>query len=90
MTKSELVDRIADAAGISKSAAGKAVDELVVSITGALKKRDTVAIPGLGGFSVRPRKARKGINPRTGESINIPASNAAAFKPALKLKKALN
>lgn len=90
MNKSELIQSMAEASGLNKSDAGKALDAFVSSVQGALKRGDSVAIGGFGSFLVRDRAARKGYNPRTGESIQIKASKAPAFKAALNLKKLLN
>ena len=89
MNKSELVDRIAEAADISKAAAGKALDGFCNSVTDTLKKGDTVTLVGFGTFEVRARKAREGRNPKTGETIKIAASNQPAFKPGKALKDAV-
>jgi len=90
MNKSELVDAIADASGLSKADSGRAVDALVKSVTKALKKGDTVSLVGFGTFSVRKRAARTGRNPRTGETIKIKASKNPAFKAGKALKDAVN
>jgi len=67
MNKSDLVDAIADSAGLSKADAGRAVDSFVGTITGALQSGQAVSLVGFGTFSVRDRAARTGRNPRTGE-----------------------
>jgi DNA-binding protein HU-beta len=90
MNKSELIDAIADAADISKAAAGRALDGMTDAITDALKKGDTVSVVGFGTFSVRERAARDGRNPRTGETIKIKASKNPAFKAGKALKDAVN
>ena len=90
MNKSELVDAIADASGLSKADSGRAVDAMVGSVTAALKGGDTVSLVGFGTFSVRERAARTGRNPRTGESIQIKASKNPAFKAGKALKDAVN
>lgn len=90
MNKSELVDSIAAAAGLTKADAGRALDAFVGSVTKALKKGDTVSLVGFGTFSVRHRAARTGRNPRTGQSIRIAASNNPAFKAGKALKDAVN
>jgi DNA-binding protein HU-beta len=71
MNKSDLVDAIADSAGLSKADAGRAVDSFVSTITGALQSGQAVSLVGFGTFSVRDRAARTGRNPRTGETIQI-------------------
>ncbi|MYH15462.1 MAG: HU family DNA-binding protein [Gammaproteobacteria bacterium] len=90
MNKSELIDQVADAADLSKAAAGRAVDAALDAITGSLKQSEPVSLVGFGTFLVRERAARQGRNPQTGENIQIAASRAAAFKPGKALKDALN
>lgn len=90
MTKAEIVEKMAKDAGISKAAASVAFNSFVDSVTKALKKKDgKVTLVGFGTFSKVRRKARKGRNPQTGESIKIKASNAVRFKPGKALKEAL-
>jgi len=90
MNKSELVDAIAESAGLSKADAGRALDAVVNTITGALKSGDSVSLVGFGTFTVRDRAARTGRNPRTGETIQIKASKNPAFKAGKALKDAVN
>jgi DNA-binding protein HU-beta len=90
MTKSELISKTAEKAGITKVAAEKAVNAAIEAVVEALSKGERVAIPGLGVFNVRQRKARKGRNPRTGKEITIPARKVVAFTAAKSLKEALN
>ena len=90
MNKAELIDEIADAADLSKAAAGRALDSAIDTITKALKKGDTVTLVGFGTFSVRKRNARTGRNPRTGEEIKIKASKVPGFKAGKALKDAIN
>ncbi|HET7209115.1 MAG TPA: HU family DNA-binding protein [Terriglobales bacterium] len=90
MNKGDLVDKIAASAGISKAAAGTAIDTAVDSITAALRKGDRVALIGFGTFSVSQRKARNGRNPQTGATIKIAARRVAKFTPGAELKKAVN
>ena len=90
MNKSDLVDAIADSAGLSKADAGRALDAVVDTVTGALKAGDSVSLVGFGTFSVRDRAARTGRNPRTGETIQIAASKNPAFKAGKALKDAVN
>jgi DNA-binding protein HU-beta len=90
MTKAELVDVMAKDAGISKAAAAKALDSFTANVTKALKKKDgKVTLVGFGTFSKTRRKARKGRNPQTGETIKIKASNAVKFKAGKKLKDSI-
>jgi nucleoid DNA-binding protein len=88
--KADLVSSIAEQAGISKKEAGAAYDAFVNYITDSCQKGERCAVPGLGSFSVSERKARTGRNPRTNESINIPASRNVRFKAGKDLKTSLN
>lgn len=90
MNKTELIDAIADSSGLSKADAERALNGFVEATTKALKKGDQVALVGFGTFSVRDRSARTGRNPRTGETIQIPASKAPGFKAGKALKDAVN
>ncbi len=90
MNKSELIDHVADAAGLSKADAGRAVEAVVSGVTNALKQGDTVAVVGFGTFQVRARAARTGRNPKTKETIQIPASKNPVFKAGKALKDAVN
>ncbi len=90
MTKSELIDGIAENTGLSKTDASKALAATLESITDALKAGDKVALIGFGTFSVSSRAARTGKNPQTGEALAIPASKASKFKAGQKLKDAVN
>ena len=90
MNKSDLVDAIADSAGLSKADAGRALDAVVDTITGALQSGDSVSLVGFGTFTVRDRAARTGRNPRTGQTIQIAASKNPAFKAGKALKDAVN
>ncbi|RLJ20898.1 DNA-binding protein HU [bacterium endosymbiont of Escarpia laminata] len=90
MNKAELIDAMADAADISKAAAGRALDGMVDAITGAMKSGDQVSLIGFGTFSVKARAARQGRNPQTGETIQIKASNIPSFKAGKALKDAVN
>jgi DNA-binding protein HU-beta len=90
MNKSELIDAIASASGLSKADAGRALDGFTSSITNALKAGDSVSMVGFGTFSVKHRAARAGRNPRTGATIQISASNNPSFKAGKALKDAVN
>ena len=79
MNKGELIEAVAAAADLTKADATKAVEAVVDTITRALKKGDQVAIVGFGSFAVKSRAARQGRNPKTGETINIPASRVPGF-----------
>ncbi|QOW21453.1 MULTISPECIES: HU family DNA-binding protein [Lysobacteraceae] len=90
MNKTEFVNAVADAAELSKADASSAVDAMVSVITDALKKGDSITLVGFGTFQVRNRAARQGRNPKTGETIQIKASNNPAFKAGKALKDAVN
>ncbi len=90
MNKAELIDAVAEAADLSKASATRALDAALDSITSALQGGNQVTLVGFGTFSVRPRAARTGRNPRTGEAIQIKASNNPAFKAGKALKDAVN
>lgn len=90
MNKSELIDAIAASAEIPKASAGRALDAVIASITGALKVGDSVALIGFGTFDVKERAARTGRNPQTGQPIEIKASRVPSFKAGKALKDAVN
>ncbi len=90
MKKVELIESVAAKAGITKADAGKAVDALFETITGALKEGDKVPVVGFGTFGVSKRAAREGRNPQTGATVKIAARNAVSFKAGSALKEAIN
>ena len=90
MNKSELIDAIAASADIPKATAGRALDAVIESVTGALKDGDSVVLVGFGTFSVKERAARVGRNPQTGDPINIEAAKIPGFKAGKALKDAVN
>jgi DNA-binding protein HU-beta len=90
LNKSDLIDAIASGADISKAAAGRALDAVVASVTGALKKGDTVSLVGFGTFYASERPAREGRNPATGQTIKIKASKAPKFRAGKALKVGVN
>ncbi len=89
MTKAELIEAVAKSANITKLTAGEAVDATFDGIAKAIRKNKRFQVPGFGTFTVRSRKARKGINPQTGDVISIKASRTVGFKAAPVLKKGL-
>jgi len=89
MNKADLVNHVADSAGLSKAAAGDAVEAVLGGISGALSGGDSVSLVGFGTFSVANRAARTARNPRTGEAINVAASKAPKFKAGKGLKDAV-
>lgn len=90
MNKSQLVDKIAADANISKAAAGRALDAIIGSVTDSLKGGDDVALVGFGTFTVRERAARTGRNPQTGKEIKIAAAKVPAFRAGKGLKDEVN
>jgi DNA-binding protein HU-beta len=85
MNKADLVSKIADDAGLSRSQANDALDSITNAITKALKSGDKVTLVGFGTFSVSKRNARTGRNPQTGEAIKIKAKKVARFKAGKEL-----
>ncbi|WP_438722034.1 HU family DNA-binding protein [Bartonella rochalimae] len=90
MNKSELVNSVAEKAGISKAQAGASVDAFIASVTEALVSGGDVRIPGFGSFEVSHRAATKGRNPSTGAEITIPARSVPKFSAGKSLKEAVN
>ena len=90
MNKAELIDEIARAAEISRSAAERAIDAVVASIKTSLRKDDPVTLVGFGTFYVSKRQARAGRNPRTGEALRIAAAKVPKFRAGKALKDAIN
>ncbi|PJD92679.1 MAG: DNA-binding protein [Legionella sp.] len=90
MNKSELVEAIAQGAGITKISASKIIEVFTNTITDALQKGEQVVLPGFGSFATSVRSARTGRNPQTGETIEIKASRIAKFKAGKKLKDAVS
>lgn len=94
MNKAELIEIASNEAGISKAAAGKALDAVIAAVVKAVSKGDTVTLVGFGTFKSAKRAARTGKNPQTGATIKIPAttvpkfSAGAGFKTAVAGKKA--
>jgi DNA-binding protein HU-beta len=90
VNKTELIEHIAQSADISKAAATRALEALIVAVKTTLKKNGSVTLVGFGTFSVGKRAARIGRNPRTGESIKIKAAKVPKFKAGKGLKDAVN
>jgi DNA-binding protein HU-beta len=89
MNKQELIEAIAKEAGLTKADAKRALEAFTETVKRSLKKGQAVRLIGFGTFSVRRRKARKGVNPRTGAEIKIPARKVPHFTPGAELKSAL-
>ena len=90
MNKSELIEHMAKHADISKAAATRALDALIVGVKTTLKKNNSVSVVGFGTFVVTKRAARAGRNPRTGAAIKIKSSKVPKFRPGKALRDALN
>ncbi|MCW1928192.1 HU family DNA-binding protein [Bhargavaea beijingensis] len=89
MNKTDLVNSVAEATGLSRKDAVNAVESVFSTISDALANGDKVQLIGFGNFEVRERAARKGRNPQSGEEIEIAASKVPAFKPGKALKDAV-
>lgn len=90
MKKTEFIDAVSEKANLSKADATRAVESMIDIISDSLKSGEQVVLTGFGTFLVRKREARSGRNPRTGEVIQIEASNVPAFKAGKALKDAVN
>ena len=90
MNKTELIDKIAEGAGLTKADAKKALEATTAAIKDALVAGDKAALIGFGTFSVNERPAREGINPATKQKITIAAMKVAKFKAGADLDEALN
>ncbi len=89
MTKEELIARMAVSAGVTKVAAGIALNTFTDAVTASLKKGKRVSLVNFGTFTVGKRKARTGRNPRTGDPLRIPAARVAKFLPGKGLKSSV-
>jgi DNA-binding protein HU-beta len=89
VTKSEFVDQVAAESGLSKSDASNAVDAVLTVVEETLKRGGEVTFTGFGKFSVAERGARQGVNPQTGERIQIPAGRVPRFSAGSALKKSV-
>lgn len=90
MNKEDLIEALTSSAGLTKADAGRVVDSVIDTITKALSKGEEVRLAGFGAFVVTKRAASTGRNPRTGETIQIPASKNPKFRAAKALKDVLN
>lgn len=89
MKKADLIEKMAEAADLTKAEAGRALDAFVKSVTESLRDGDEVALVGFGSFKVRTRPARQGRNPKTGEPIQIEAAKLPVFQAGKALKDAV-
>ena len=90
MNKSDLIDAMAEHAGITKAAAKKALECMLIEVEGSLKQGNRVSLVGFGSWSVSRRAAREGRNPQTGQTIQIKAKNVVKFKAGSDLSKSVN
>lgn len=90
MNKTELIAAVVEKTGLTKKDAEKAVNATLEAITAELVNGEKVSLAGFGIFETKTREARTGRNPRTGETTQIPASKAPAFKASKTLKDAVN
>ena len=90
MKKAELVELVAEKAGLTKADATRALEAVFETVTEALAKGEKVPVAGCGTFAVSKRDAREGRNPQTGEKVKIAARNAVTFKAGTALKDAVN
>ncbi len=90
MNRNELIEKVAEDCGLSKKDVDKVLDKMIETIYKTVKGGDKVAIGGLGTFVVVDKKARTARNPKTGESIQVPAKKAPKFKPGKEFKEIVN
>lgn len=90
MNKAELIDKIAQDAGITKAAAARAIESMIDGITDSLRQGERAALVGFGTFAVGERRGRTGRNPQTGASIDIPAKKIVRFRCGKELEEILN
>lgn len=89
MTKADLVSKMAEKAGLTKTDSEKALNAFLESVQGTLVSEGKLTLTGFGTFAVEQRKARNGRNPRTGQEIKIPACKVVKFRPGKILKEAV-
>ena len=87
MTKVELIDKVAEGLGLPKREIEKMLEKLIATIQNALKEGQKVSVAGLGTFVVKEKKERMARNPKTGESVHVPAKRAPKFRPGKELKE---
>lgn len=86
MRKSDLVDRVCEVTGETRSKVSRVLDATVDTVTDALRRGEKVSLPGIGTFETRKREARSGRNPRTGETVKIAATTVPVFRAGKALK----
>ncbi len=90
MNKADLVNSLAEKTGLTKTKSNEVIDTLVSVISESLSKGEKVTLVGFGTFTTSQRDARKGRNPKTGETVDIPSKIVAKFKPGSELTKSVN
>jgi DNA-binding protein HU-beta len=90
MNKAELVNSLAETTGLTKTKTNEVIDSLVSIITETLKSGEKVTLVGFGTFTTTQREARKGRNPKTGETLDIPSKRVAKFRAGSELTKSVN
>ena len=90
LTKAALVEKVADAAGLTKKCAEIVVDALFGAIAEALRHGEKVEPRGFGSFRLRRRRPHRGRNPRTGDRVDVPSKRVAYFTPGKELKELIN
>lgn len=90
MTKAQLIDEVARVADLSRKQSELIIDIFFQSIVDALEKGEKIELRGFGSFRIRQRNARQGRNPKTGETVSVPAKRIPYFKPGRELKELLN
>ncbi len=90
MTKTQLIDAVSASAGHTKKDTETVIEAFITEVSGALAKGEKVDLRGFGNFVAREKKARQGRNPKTGETIEIAARKAVAFKPSKELATKVN
>jgi len=90
MTKAQLIDEVARVADLSRKQAELIIDVFFQSIVTALERGEKIELRGFGSFRIRQRNARQGRNPKTGETVSVPAKRIPYFKPGRELKELLN
>jgi len=87
MNKAELIEEVSNKTGLTKKETGNVIDALTDTIQKTLSKEEKITLAGFGTFQVMERKARRGVNPRTRETIQIPAKKVPKFKAGRKLRE---
>ena len=87
MNKAQLVDEVAGKVGLTKKETNNVLDTITSAITDSLVRKERVTLVGFGTFEVRRRKARRGVNPQTGKTIDVPAKKVAKFKAGKSLRE---